>query len=129
VGSTSVNVADPYTVGVSDGQKFIYIIVSGTGYLLSFDTHERTWQTLKTSPTAYPVGLAYDPDNGYLWVIGRGGGIHYYIISLGRWKPFDYPLPYYPLEPGNRLVYINGKLYHVRGDGTRELIVINVAGS
>jgi len=128
--SRSATIDGLYTVGISDGQGLVYVITSGGGELHVFDTCTNKWlSTTSLSPTAYPVGLAYDPDGGYLWVIGRGGGIHRYVISKGVWEPFEYPLLYYPLEPGNRLVYINGKLYHVRGDGTRELIIINVAGS
>ena len=83
---------------------------------------------LNRSPIAYPVGLVYDPDRDYLWLIGRGG-IHYYIVDEDKWIPFLHPPPYYPLGRGNRLVYWDNKLYYVRADDTRELMVIDVSGT
>ena len=126
----TININSDYTIGTSDGKRYIYVITSGTGYLLSFDAVKSEWiMNLNRSPIAYPVGLVYDPDRNYLWLIGRGGGIHYYIINEDKWAPFLLSPPYYPLGRGNRLVYWDNKLYYVRADDTRELMVIDVSGT
>ncbi len=80
-------------------------------------------------PTVYPVGLAYG--DGYLWVIGKGGGIYKISISgtTGYALTLPIQIPYYPLSEGDRLAYNRGKLYHVRGDGTSELAIIEVVTS
>ena len=117
-----------YGVAETDG-SYIYILAGGGSigfYKLNPVTLEVT--KLNDSPTGYAVGLAYDGDRNRLWLIGKGGGIHYYIINSGVWKPFQYQIPYTPQNQGNRLEYANNKLYHIRDDSTRELWIIYVGG-
>ena len=123
----SFTVSD-YGVAETDG-TYIYILAGGGSigfYKLNPVTLEVT--KLNDSPTGYAVGLAYDGDRNRLWLIGKGGGIHYYIINSDVWKPFQYQIPYTPQNQGNRLEYANNKLYHIRDDSTRELWVIYVRG-
>jgi len=117
-----------YGVAETDG-TYIYILASGGSigfYKLNPVTLEVT--KLNDSPTGYAVGLAYDGDRNRLWLVGKGGGIHYYIINSDLWKPFQYQIPYTPQNQGNRLEYANNKLYHIRDDSTRELWIIYVRG-
>ncbi len=123
---------DSYTCTAVDPVKnILYVYFGHTGDLYevtvdnngqpSFTKHDITPST----PTVYPVGLAYA--NGKLWIIGKGGGIHYIYISNWTVKPLQVQPPYYPLTDGDRLVYYEGKLYHVREDGTSELWIIQVS--
>lgn len=109
-----------------------YIYVGGSGELLVIDPVAGTLTQLPMSPappTAYPVGMDYG--GGYLWVIGRGGGIHYIDPSTGSVSAAATQLPYYPMSGGDRLAYyvVSGTayLYHVREDGTSEVWVIAVS--
>ena len=123
---------DSYTcTAVDPVQNVLYVYFGRTGDLYevtvsnngqpSFTKHDITPST----PTVYPVGLAYG--NGKLWVIGKGGGVHYIYINNWTVKPLQVQPPYYPLTDGDRLVYYQEKLYHVREDGTSELWIIPVS--
>ncbi len=76
------------------------------------------------APILYPVGMCYDQATNRLWLIARGGGIYIYKPSTGTWTALNTTLPYYPLNPGDRLVCAAARLYHVRGDGTADLLVL-----
>jgi hypothetical protein len=121
----------PYTCTAIDPvQGILYVYFGHTGDLYevtldnngepTFTKHDIT----PSIPTVYPVGLAYG--SGKLWVIGRGGGVHYIYTSNWTVKPLSNQPPYYPLTDGDRLVYYEGKLYHVREDGTSELWIISI---
>jgi len=115
-----------YSVAETDG-TYIYILAGG-GSIDFYKLNPVTFEvaSLNDSPTGYAVGLAYDSDRNRLWLIGKGGGIYYYVISNDIWKPFQQQIPYTPQSQGNRLEYVNNKLYHVRNDVTRELWIIYV---
>jgi len=109
-----------------------YIYVGVSGEMLVIDPSARTITQLPMSPappTAYPVGMDYG--GGYLWVIGKGGGIHYIDPATGAVAAAANQLPYYPISEGDRLAYfiVSGStyLYHVREDGTSEVWVIVVS--
>ena len=115
-----------YSVTANDG-RYIYIVNDSAKFIkLDVETGGIEW--LNDSPTCWPVGLAYDFDNNRIWLIGEGGGLFYYDLSSGEWKPYSVQPPYMPQGAGNRLEYYDGKLYHVRAGGTRELWIINVEG-
>ncbi|OYT43992.1 MAG: hypothetical protein B6U85_10670 [Desulfurococcales archaeon ex4484_42] len=118
--------ADDYTVGVYDGSQYIYVLVGTTGEFFRFNESEG-WVELSTAPTVKPVGMAYDPDRNVIWVISEGGGLYYYNIASNEWEVVDIQTPYYPRGQGNRLIYYSNFLYHVRADGTREFIIINLS--
>lgn len=113
-------------------EKYGYIIVGGSGHIYKLGISsdgELSYQELDiTSPTAYPVGLAYG--GGYLWIIGRGGGVHRISLSTLSVEPLNVQPPYYPLSAGDRLAYyvVSGESYllHVREDGTSEVWIIKV---
>jgi len=116
-----------YTCTAIDNGSNGYIMVGGSGniYLINVYAdgslyYERVPLTPST-PTVYPVGLTYG-DNS-LWVIGKGGGIYEINVNLGSVIPLTTRPPYYPMSEGDRLVYINEKLYHIREDGTSEILV------
>ena len=106
----------------------IYVIIGGgdEGFY-KYDISTNMWSEITdTSPTIYPVGLTYDSDLNVLWLIGKGGGLFYYNIAQSSWSAYNLQPPYTPEAQGNRLEYYNGKLYHVRDDGTRELWIIDI---
>lgn len=117
-----------YTVTACNGYN-IYVI-NGSAKTLKVDvsmwlndpSQGLTW--LEDAPTTRPVGLAYG--GGKLWLIGEGGGLHYYDFEKSTWTPNPQQPPYMPQGPGDRLEYYGGKLYHVRAGGTRELWIIDV---
>ena len=119
-----------YSVAEVTGDTIYVIVGGGSLGFYKGEIHSLLsggeWVKLNDSPTSYAVGLAYDPDRNVLWLIGRGGGIHYYVIAENAWHPLVNQIPYVPIAPGNRLEYYRDKLYHVRGDGTRELWIIHV---
>jgi len=116
-----------YSVAETNG-SYIYILANDKSIeFYRIDPSTLTWTKLSDAPTAYAVGLAYDEDRNRLWLIGKGGGIHYYDIASDVWKPYQQQIPYTPQSQGNRLEYYNGKLYHVRDDYTRELWVIDAS--
>ena len=122
---------DSYTCTTIDPVRnilYVYFGHSGNLYEVTIDNDGQPTfikhNITPSIPTIYPVGLTYG--NGKLWVIGRGGIIHYIYISNWTVKPLEIQPPYYPLTDGNRLVYYQGKLYHVREDGTSEMWVIPV---
>mgnify|MGYP000409697083 CR=1 FL=1 len=102
----------------------ILINFGSTDEFYAFSLITGNWTKLEKSPTMYCVGSAWDSDRNVLWVIGRGGTIHYYDPRNNEWKPLEIQPPYYPQTEGDRLVYYNNHLYHIRSDGTRELWVI-----
>jgi len=119
-----------YSVAETDG-IYIYILAGGGSigfYKLKLNPDTLEVTSLNGSPTGYAVGLAYDSDRNRLWLIGKGGGIYYYVIGNDLWKPFRQQIPYTPQSQGNRLEYANNRLYHVRDDITRELWAIYVGG-
>lgn len=115
-----------YSTVETDGAH-IYILAGG-GSVGFYKLNPNTLEIIKLndSPTGYAVGLAYDNDRNRLWLIGKGGGIYYYVIGDDLWEPFQQQIPYTPQSQGNRLEYANNRLYHVRDDSTRELWVIYV---
>jgi len=116
-----------YSVVETDG-SYIYVLAGGGSVeFYRIDPSTLTWTRLSDAPTAYAVGLAYDGDGSRLWLIGRGGGIHYYDIVNDHWEPYQQQIPYTPQSQGNRLEYYDGKLYHVRNDYTRELWIIDIS--
>ncbi|MEB3757909.1 MAG: DUF2341 domain-containing protein [Desulfurococcales archaeon] len=122
---------DSYTCTTIDPiSDILYVYFGHTGdlYEMSLDSNGQPTFTKRditpTDPTIYPVGLAYG--NGKLWLIGKGGGIHYIYTNNWTAKPLTVQPPYYPLTDGDRLVYYNEELYHVREDGTSELWIIRV---
>ncbi|BES80891.1 DUF2341 domain-containing protein [Pyrodictium abyssi] len=104
----------------------LYIHTGEAGRLLALNLVTGEVTELGTTPSIYPVGMAYDPDRGRLWVVLRGGGVEYYDLSAGRWEAYSVAMPYYPLNPGDRLVYIDNRLYHVRNDGTSSLLELQL---
>ena len=130
---TSPSPIGEYSCSADDqSTRRAYIYVGGSGDLLVIDPFARTLTQLAMSPappTAFPVGMDYG--GGYLWVIGRGGGIHYIDPSSGAVAAAATQLPYYPMSEGDRLAYfvVSGTayLYHVREDGTSEVWVIAVS--
>ena len=112
-----------------------YVIFGGSGNLYSFlisSNGKLTYSKVAlspASPTAYPIGL--DFGDNYLWIIGRGGGIHRIDPYTGIVEALSIQPPYYPLSEGDRLVYVNttgtAYLYHVREDGTSEVWKIRVS--
>ncbi|MEB3756879.1 MAG: DUF2341 domain-containing protein [Desulfurococcales archaeon] len=104
---------------------YVYFGSTGDLYKIGFYSNGTPYYAriniTPASPTVYPVGMDYY--NGRLWVIGRGGGIHVIDVSTGVVSPLANQLPYYPMTEGDRLVYIDGYLYHIREDGTSELWV------
>lgn len=130
---TSPSPIGSYSCSAGDqGGGRAYIYVGGSGELLVVDPAAGTVTQLSMDPappTAYPVGMDYG--GGYLWVIGRGGGIHRIDPSTGSVTAAATQLPYYPMSEGDRLAYfvISGVpyLYHVREDGTSEVWVIAVS--
>ena len=106
---------------------------NGTHILINFGSSDKfyafspiteEWIKLEKSPTIYCVGSAWDSDENILWIIGRGGTIHYYDPRNNQWRPLEMQPPYYPQTEGDRLLYYNNYLYHIRSDGTRELWII-----
>ena len=122
---------DPYTcIAVDYSRGVMYVLFGGTGDLyavnVSGDTPSFTELNMDPAPpTVYPVGMDYG--DGYLWVIGKGGGLHRIDTVTGSVGAVVSQAPYYPMSSGNRLVYWAGKLYHVREDGTSELWVFNTS--
>ena len=104
----------------------LYIHTGEAGRLLALNLVTGEVTELGTTPSIYPVGMAYDPDRGRLWVVLRGGGVEYYDLSAGRWEAYSVVMPYCPLNPGDRLVYIDNRLYHVRSDGTSSLLELQL---
>ncbi len=130
---TSPSPIGPYSCSADDqdSQK-AYIYVGGSGDILVIDPSGGSLTELlidPAPPTAYPVGMDYG--GGYLWVIGRGGGIHYIDTRTGSVKALVNQLPYYPMSEGDRLAYLavsyKAYLYHAREDGTSEVWVIVVS--
>ena len=118
-----------YSVAVIVGD-IVYLIPGDStvsfykGNITEFLKGVGSWTRLEDVPTPYSVGFAYGANK--LWLLGRGGGLHYFDLNELKWYPYETQIPYMPLSPGNRLVYYQGKLYHVRGDNTRELWIIYV---
>ncbi len=118
----------PYTctaVDYDNNASYVYFGSTGDIYRVTLDTHG-SLSSGKISvdpapPTGYPVGLDYY--GGKLWVISRGGGISVIDLSTSSVSSLSTQLPYYPMTEGDRLVYVDGYLYHVREDGTSELWV------
>ena len=107
--------------------NLIYVHVGGgLPDFYVYNISDGLWYTLANSPVGYSVGLAYDSSEGYLWLIGRYGGLYYYNITENEWAPYETQIPYSPVGPGDRLEYHKYTLYHVRGDGTRDLWIINI---
>ncbi len=110
----------------------IYLIVGGSSNFYRYSIVGDNWVNLVSlydsaiPPTIYPVGFTYGDNK--LWLIGSGGGIHYYDLSGNAWHPYSTQIPYTPLYQGNRLEYYNHRLYHIRDDYTRELWIISVSG-
>ena len=110
---------------------------NGTHILINFGSSDKfyefspiteEWVELETPPTIYCVGSVWDSDRGVLWIVNRGGSIHYYDPKApigNQWKPLEIQPPYYPQTEGDRLVYYNNYLYHIRSDGTRELWIVS----
>ncbi len=120
---------DPYTcIAVDYSRGVMYVLFGGTGDLYAVNVSGGTPSFTELNvdpapPTVYPVGMDYG--DGYLWVIGRGGGLHRIDVVTGSVGAVVSQAPYYPMGSGDRLVYWTGKLYHVREDGTSELWVFN----
>jgi len=124
---TSVpGVVGEFSVGELVGDSIYLVLGGGNSTFLLYNITLDSWTVLEESPTGYPVGLAYDEDRNILWLIGRGGGLHYFDLNRRTWYPYGIQVPYTPLSPGNRLIYYHDRLYHVRGDNTRELWIIYV---
>ena len=115
-----------YSVGALVDDTIYLVLGGGNSTFLAYNTTLDSWVFLEDTPTGYAVGLAYDQDRNVLWLLGKGGGLHYFDLREKTWHPYSTQIPYMPLSPGNRLVYYQGKLYHVRGDNTRELWIIYV---
>ena len=126
---------EPYTCTATSpgggGTYYGYIMIGGTGdmyKLMVFEDgslHIYSFTPNPSSPTAYPVGLAYG--NNYLWIIERNGGLHKINVDTGNVESITVQPPYYPYSEGDRLIYYNGYLYHVREDGSSEVWVISVS--
>ena len=121
----------PYTctaVNYDNNLSYVYFGLTGDIYRLTLDAYGDLFYERITvdpaSPTGYPVGLDYY--GGKLWVISRGGGISIIDLSSGSVSSLSNQLPYYPMTEGDRMVYVNGNLYHVREDGTSEMWIIPV---
>jgi len=118
-----------YSVAVIVGD-IVYLIPGDStvsfykGNITEFLKGAGSWVRLEDVPTPYSVGFAYGANK--LWLLGKGGGLHYFDLNELKWYPYETQIPYMPLSPGNRIVYYQGKLYHVRGDNTRELWIIYV---
>ena len=116
-----------YSSSCIAGDKLYIVTGGGNNIFISYDIRTDDVNRLEDAPTAYPTGLAYDYDRNYLWLIGRGGGLFYYDITSGHWYPYRYQIPYTPMGQGDRLEYYSGKLYHFRGDNTREIWIISTS--
>ncbi len=122
---------EPYTCVASRLGSEGYVLFGGTGdlYLVTLDASGtpsfRKLELTPSTPTAYPVGLAYG--DGYLWVIEKGGAIHKIYVDTGAVSAVKVQPPYYPIGDGDRLGYYNGNLYHVREDGSSEIWIISVS--
>ncbi|KSW12551.1 hypothetical protein CF15_07490 [Pyrodictium occultum] len=106
--------------------SILYIHTGEAGRLLALSLSDGRVRDLGPVPALYPVGMDYDPDRGRLWAMLRGGELEYYDLAAGSWSAYPVTAPYYPMSPGDRLVYMDGKLYHVREDGTSSLLVLQL---
>ena len=114
-----------YSSGITNG-TCIYLIFGGSANFSMYDPLNDEWFDLEIAPTSYVVSMTWDKDRKFIWIIGKGGGIHYFSVMDGKWYPYRQQIPYIPQSEGNRLIYYNNKLYHIRADNTRELWVISV---
>jgi len=104
-----------------------YLMIGGSGniYVIKVNTdgslNINSMALTPSTPTIYPVGLDYG-DNS-LWVMSRGGGIYRINVYTGYVSPLTTQPPYYPISEGDRLIYVDKKLYHIREDGTSEVLI------
>ena len=113
---------DEYSVTATDYYNIYVIGQYGETYMYNLSSRE--WIELELSPTSYPVGFTYDEDRDVLWLLCKGGGIFYYDIANNVWRVYEQQIPYTPIEPGNRLLYYNNRLFHVRCEYTRQIWII-----
>jgi hypothetical protein len=106
--------------------SILYIHTGETNRLIAIDLATGSVTDLGQTPLLYSVGMDYEASSMKLYVAIRGGGIMTYDTVSKQWGSLNYALPIYPFSPGDRLVIINGKIYFVRGDGTAQVIVINI---
>lgn len=113
---------------VEGDERYLYVVEGGGGVgFLKIDSQNLAYTLLEDAPTGYSVGLAYDPDRGRVWLLGKGGGLFYYDISNDKWYPYNNQPPYTPESPGDRLEYYGNSLIHFRDDSTREVWIIEVS--
>lgn len=100
----------------------LYIHTGSTGRLIALNLTSATILYTIETPVLYTTGV--DCDGERIWIMPKGGGLVYYNLTTGEWEAPRTVSPYAPLEPGDRLVVTTDKLYHVREDGTNELLVL-----
>jgi len=126
-GSTTATVTLPEKVttwsSIASADDMIYILPGSTSTLIELST-STLGITTRNSAITRTTGACLDKDTGLIWIIPRGGSLLYYDTTTSKWSASTTPLPYYPLEPGDRLACIGDKLYHVRNDGTSILLII-----
>ncbi len=124
--SDDVRIGEYASTALSFDQRKFYIHTGTIGKFLEIDLATKTINMLATPPSIYSVGLDYDQDHNLVWLIERNGGIHSYNPATNTWNPLQKQPPYYPQNPGDRLIYYNNKLYHIREDGTQEIWTIHL---
>lgn len=122
----TTSIGEYSSTAITPDQQKLYIHTGTTGQFLEIDLATETVNLLAAPPSIYSVGLDYDQDRNLVWLIERNGGIHSYNPTTNSWNPLQNQPPYYPQNQGDRLVYCNNKLYHIREDGTREIWTINL---
>jgi len=122
----TTSIGEYSSTAITLDQQKLYIHTGTTGQFLEIDLATETVNLLAAPPSIYSVGLDYDQDRNLVWLIERNGGIHSYNPTTNSWNPLQNQPPYYPQNQGDRLVYCNNKLYHIREDGTREIWTINL---
>ncbi|BEP18302.1 hypothetical protein PYJP_16540 [Pyrofollis japonicus] len=107
--------------------SILYIHTGETNRLIAIDLATGSVTDLGQTPLLYSVGMDYGSSSMKLYVAIRGGGIMTYDTVSKQWGSLNYALPFYPFSPGDRLAIINDKIYFVRGDGTAQVIVIDIS--
>ncbi|MEM4474979.1 MAG: hypothetical protein QW405_01025 [Fervidicoccaceae archaeon] len=105
----------------SDDVAYFTVVDSATNssLLMIFDFSSSSFSEGPPLPSGRPVGLAWGAE--LLWLAARGGAVEPLNPSTGLPESQPLPLPFAPLEPGDRLEYIDGLLVFVRGEDGREL--------
>ena len=102
-----------------------YIYTGETGKLLLLDTLNGEVSTITEAPFSKITGMDYDPATDRLWFILANGGIYYLDLATMKWHRPSLETRYITTTPGDRLAYIPPNLYHVRGEDTAELTILN----